>query len=59
MIKVRGKTATFTGKELKWLIKGSKRLGMSTQIFFTAHMWAAMLHMAEKEANEKTQKSRD
>ena len=43
MIKVKGRVATFTGKDAKWLAKESKALGMSKQNFFTGIMWEAVM----------------
>jgi hypothetical protein len=49
MIKVKGRDVTFTGKDLKWLERESKLLGMSKQDFFTAVMWEAILAMKRRE----------
>lgn len=50
MIKVKGNIVTFTGKDAKWLIRESKKVGMSKQAFFTGTLWEDIMRKAREGA---------
>lgn len=58
-IKVKGRTATFTGKDKVFMQTRSKELGLSAQDFFTGMLWELIMRKArEGSFNGKTSKSK-
>lgn len=62
MIKVKGRIVTFTGKDLAFMKKDAKRLGLTPQNWFTGMLWEMVMRKAREGVfngkNKKTMESK-